>query len=83
MQIFGVGEIAPNALRLQLFDDLRQLLLQGVIDCAFLENGAWHVLDYKTDRVTDEDAFVARHRMQLAWYARALREISGVPVKPM
>ncbi len=59
----------------------QELLLQGVIDCAFLENGAWHVLDYKTDRVTDEDAFVARHCMQLAWYARALREISGVPVK--
>ena len=57
------------------------LLLQGVIDCAFEENGAWVLVDYKTDRVDDEQTLVNRYAEQLAWYARALTEITGKPVK--
>lgn len=57
------------------------LLLQGVIDCAFEENGAWVLVDYKTDRVDDEQTLVNRYAEQLAWYARALAEITGKPVK--
>ena len=57
------------------------LLLQGVIDCAFEENGAWVLVDYKTDRVDDEQMLVNRYAEQLAWYARALAEITGKPVK--
>lgn len=56
-------------------------LLQGVIDCAFEENGAWVLVDYKTDRVDDEQMLVNRYAEQLAWYARALAEITGKPVK--
>ena len=58
-------------------------LLQGVIDCAFLEDGGWVLLDYKTDRIDDEDAFIQRYAMQLEWYARALEKITGTPVKEM
>ena len=56
-------------------------LLQGVIDCAFEEDGAWVLLDYKTDRITDEEAFVQRYALQLDWYARALERITDKPVK--
>lgn len=56
-------------------------LLQGVIDCAFEENGAWVLVDYKTDRVDDEQTLVNRYAEQLAWYARALAKITGKPVK--
>lgn len=55
-------------------------LLQGVIDCAFMENNQWILLDYKTDRIIEEEAFVARYRDQLRWYARALTELTGYPV---
>ena len=58
-------------------------LLQGVIDCAFLEDGGWVLLDYKTDRIDDEDAFIQRYSMQLEWYARALEKITDTPVKEM
>ncbi len=58
-------------------------LLQGVIDCAFLEDGGWVLLDYKTDRIDDEEAFIQRYAMQLEWYARALEKITGTPVKEM
>ena len=55
-------------------------LLQGVIDCAFAENDAWILLDYKTDRIVDEEAFVERYASQLNWYATALERITGRPV---
>ena len=58
-------------------------LLQGVIDCAFMEEDGWVLLDYKTDRIDDEEAFIQRYAMQLEWYARALEKITGSPVKEM
>ncbi|MBQ7137973.1 MAG: helicase-exonuclease AddAB subunit AddA [Clostridia bacterium] len=61
--------------------DERGTILQGVIDCAFLEDGAWVLVDYKTDRIVDEDAFIHRYREQIEWYARALETITGLPVK--
>ena len=61
--------------------DERGTILQGVIDCAFLEDGAWVLVDYKTDRIVDEDAFIQRYREQIEWYARALETITGLPVK--
>ena len=61
--------------------DEQGTLLQGVIDCAFLEGDAWVLVDYKTDRISDESAFIARYQLQLDWYARALNRITGKPVK--
>lgn len=66
-----------------LMDDQRRTLLQGVIDCAFMENDEWILVDYKTDRINDEDAFIQRYAMQLEWYARALERITGSPVREM
>lgn len=61
--------------------DDRATLLQGVIDCAFREENGWVLLDYKTDHIDDEAAFVDRYTMQLNWYARALEEITHLPVR--
>ncbi|MBE5768927.1 MAG: helicase-exonuclease AddAB subunit AddA [Clostridiales bacterium] len=55
--------------------------LQGVIDCAFMENDGWVVLDYKTDRIEDEAAFVERYAMQISWYGKAVEIITGKKVK--
>ena len=55
-------------------------LVQGVIDCCFLERGAWVVLDYKTDG-GDPGAILSRYREQIALYARALHEITDIPVR--
>jgi hypothetical protein len=56
-------------------------LVQGVIDCCFLEDGAWVLIDYKTDYVQEEKAVVLRYGPQLALYKKALEEITGIPVK--
>ena len=58
-----------------------RLLVQGVIDCCFLEGGEWVLLDYKTDRADDPGALLDRYRPQIDWYAKALSEITGIPVR--
>ena len=64
-----------------LYKPERNLLVQGVIDSAFLEDGGWILVDYKTDRVEDEESFTETYRPQLRWYAEALRELTGKPVR--
>ena len=54
-------------------------LLQGVIDCCFVERGAWVLVDYKTD--ADAAGAIERHRPQLELYAQALAGITGMPVR--
>ena len=56
-------------------------LLQGVMDCVFREDDAWVLVDYKTDRIEDEQAFIERYTLQLHWYQQALERITGLPVK--
>ena len=53
------------------------------VTVAFREEDGWVLIDYKTDTIHDEAAFVERHREQLNWYAEALRRISGEPVKEL
>ncbi len=55
-------------------------MIQGVIDLCFLEDGRWVLADYKTDDA-DGETLLRRYTLQLRWYARALAEITGVPVK--
>ena len=56
------------------------LLIQGIIDCAFEEDGTMVLLDYKTDRVRDGEELAARYRDQLELYRIALEETLGLPV---
>ncbi|OWA36665.1 helicase-exonuclease AddAB subunit AddA [Saccharibacillus sp. O16] len=61
-----------------------RVLVQGVIDCLFRENGKFILLDYKTDRVKPGrgTAELADHyRFQLDFYARAIEEMIGEPVR--
>lgn len=58
-----------------------ELLVQGTIDCCFVEDGAWILLDYKTDRADDMDALRAHYEKQLHVYALALERITGLPVR--
>ena len=56
------------------------VLVQGIPDLCFMEDGAWVLVDYKTDRCAAGD-LPAMYGDQQRWYARALREITGMPVK--
>ncbi|MBQ9950291.1 MAG: UvrD-helicase domain-containing protein [Clostridia bacterium] len=62
------------------------IMVQGVIDCCFMENGKWILLDYKTDSVNPNDEELLRtqaqtHAKQLELYAHVLEKISGIEVQ--
>ena len=60
------------------------VILQGVIDCCFLEDERWVLIDYKTDGilpgVSAADA-ARKHARQVNLYAHALERLTGIPVK--
>ncbi len=60
-----------------------RVLLQGVIDACFLEDGQWVLLDYKTDQIGDAEprAYARKHLRQLTLYRDVLARITGIPVK--
>ncbi len=59
------------------------VLLQGVVDCALLEEDGIVLVDFKTDRVTEEtlDQLTAHYAPQVQTYAEALERIYQMPVK--
>ena len=64
-------------------DTEETLLLQGIIDCCFIEGGKWVLMDYKTDYVPKGRAkeVAMSHAKQLRLYKSALEELTGIPVK--
>ena len=56
------------------------VLIQGIIDVYFEEDGRFYVLDYKTDRVTNDDELADRYRVQIELYARAIETATGKTV---
>lgn len=63
--------------------DGEQILLQGVVDCALLEEDGITVIDFKTDYVTEGtlSRVISRYHSQIQTYADALQRIFEQPVK--
>lgn len=59
--------------------DGRQIVLQGVCDLVFRENGSPVVVDYKTDRAQSAQQLREKYSSQLMLYADAVSEITGKP----
>ena len=76
--------LVPMA-RALMQDEMRggegDILVQGVIDCCFLEEGKWVLLDYKTNRADNINQLKALYARQLDLYAYALEKITGISVK--
>ena len=61
-----------------------RVLLQGVVDACFLEDGGWTIVDYKTDRIRPGELAqqaAKRHETQMRLYALAVEAITGQPVQ--
>ena len=60
-----------------------QVLLQGVVDCALIEEDGITVIDFKTDHATQETipALVERYRLQLQTYSDVMERIYEKKVK--
>ncbi len=60
------------------------VLIQGIIDVYFEEEGEIVLLDYKTDRVdfsTGEETLIKRYAVQLDYYERAIVKLTNKKVK--
>ncbi|HML15639.1 MAG TPA: UvrD-helicase domain-containing protein [Bryobacteraceae bacterium] len=54
-------------------------LLDGIIDLAFIENGEWVIVDFKTDADISERKI--HYERQLQWYAFALSRLTDIPAR--
>ncbi|MCD7723124.1 MAG: helicase-exonuclease AddAB subunit AddA [Clostridiales bacterium] len=59
---------------LDSIDSDEQVLVQGIADCVFEENGRLILVDYKTDRVKTESQLISIYKNQLAFYKRAVEK---------
>ncbi len=57
------------------FPSSETIMVQGIIDAWFEEDGRVVIVDYKTDRVSSGEELIKRYRAQLVYYGRALRQI--------
>ena len=57
------------------------ILVQGIIDVYFEEDGELVVLDYKTDKVKTARELQEKYHAQLEYYAQALEQLLGKKVK--
>ncbi len=58
-----------------------KVIVQGILDCAFEENGEIIIVDYKTDKVSSPETLRERYSGQLKIYEKAVRECLGKTVK--
>ena len=60
-----------------------EILLQGVVDCAMVDDDGITVIDFKTDYVTDDtlEQKVQMYRSQVEAYAGAMSRIYCAPIK--
>lgn len=61
------------------FED--EVLVQGIADCVFEENGELVLVDYKTDRVENEQELLDRYKNQIGFYKDAVSKALKKPVK--
>ena len=64
-------------------DSEELILIQGIIDVFFEEDGELVLLDYKSDIVSDEMQLIHRYKVQLQYYKRALEQMLNKRVKEM
>ena len=63
------------------FPDEEKVLIQGIIDVYFIEDGKIVLLDYKTDVVKTGEELKKRYQTQIDYYTEALEKITGLRVK--
>ena len=71
--------IPANELENTSFSD--PILVQGIADCVFEENGELVLVDYKTDYVKSEEELLDLYKKQLAFYKIAAQKTLKKPVK--
>lgn len=79
---FIIG-MAPSVFdeSLEGIHDEERVIVQGILDCAFEEDGEIVIVDYKTDKVSSPEVLRERYSGQLEIYEQAVKECLGKNVK--
>ena len=57
-----------------------KIMVQGIIDAYFIEDGKAVIMDYKTDRAEIAEELILKYRAQLDYYAKAIRQLTGMEI---
>ena len=57
------------------------MLVQGIIDAYFEEDGELVLVDYKTDHVESGAELISRYKVQMEYYTKALEQALDKHVK--
>ncbi len=57
------------------------VIVQGAMDCVFIEENGVVIVDFKTDKVYNDEELKLRYKRQLDVYAEACKKIFGLQVK--
>lgn len=76
----SLSELAELAPEMGYGGGEQPMMIQGMIDCYFREKDGWILVDYKTDYELSEKR-LAGYQIQLALYAKALENATGIPVE--
>ena len=63
------------------WDSEELVLVQGIIDAYFEEEGQLVIVDYKTDKVSTPEQLAKKYAEQLKYYKVALEQLTGKTVK--
>ncbi|MBE5932198.1 MAG: helicase-exonuclease AddAB subunit AddA [Lachnospiraceae bacterium] len=81
-QQFSIGFLASQVYNIDddpnVTDDT--IIVQGIVDGYFVEDGQIVVMDYKTD-ACDEETLIGRYKAQLEYYGDTLAKLRGMPIK--
>lgn len=74
--------LGVDAKEIYVEENLNEMILvQGIIDAYFEEDGELTVLDYKTDKVRFASELKEKYHAQLDYYAQAMEQLTGKKVK--
>jgi len=73
--------VYESALLKEVYDE-EKIVLRGILDCYFEENGEGIIVDYKTDYVSEENtsSIIERYKSQLNFYKEAVEKLLGIKV---
>jgi len=58
-----------------------ELQTAGQVDCIAEWNGELAVIDFKTSRKVKKEEWILNYYMQVAFYAKAFEDMTGIPIK--
>lgn len=78
-----ICEIPLKETNLIVSEELKEnnIIVQGAVDCMFMDDEELVIIDFKTDKLDNEEDFVKVYKEQLDYYSLACEKIFNIAVK--